>query len=141
MCESWRCSKKASSIISPQVARPNNKEGYKTIIQEEESLGNNWDITMNRLLTNQEERIQKLEEGICTTESTKMRIESLEYEIQNRCQQIRSISNNNEIILPELLNKAQASSVRVRTAEADVDQRLSTLPYYPYMKIEIMTLR
>ena len=60
-----------------QVARPNNKEGYKTIIQEEESLGNNWDITMNRLLTNQEERIRKLEEGICTTESTKIRIESL----------------------------------------------------------------
>ena len=61
----------------PQVARPNNKEGYKTIIQEEESLGNNWDITMNRLLTNQEERIRKLEEGICATESTKIRIESL----------------------------------------------------------------
>ena len=87
----------------PQVARPNNKEGYKTIIQEEGSLGSNWDITMNRLLTNQEERIKKLEEGICTAESTKIRIESLEYEIQNRCQQIRSISDNNEIILPELL--------------------------------------
>ena len=108
----------------PQVARPNNKEGYKTIIQEEESLGNNWDITMNRLLTNQEERIRKLEEGICATESTKIRIEFLENKIQNRCQQIQSISNNNEIILPELLNKAQASSVWGRTAEADVDQRL-----------------
>ena len=69
----------------PQVARPNNKEGYKTIIQEGESLGSNWDITMNRLLKNQEERIQKLEEGICTTESAKTRIESLEYEIQTRC--------------------------------------------------------
>ncbi|MEI6312790.1 MAG: muconolactone Delta-isomerase family protein [Bacteroidota bacterium] len=27
------------------------------------------------------------------------------------------------------------------TDKADVDKRLSTLPYYPYMKIEIMTLR
>lgn len=25
--------------------------------------------------------------------------------------------------------------------KADADQKLSTLPYYPYMKIEIMTLR
>ena len=65
----------------PQVARPNNKEGYKTIIQEGESLGTNWDITMNRLLTSQEERIRKLEEGICMTESAKTRIESLEWEI------------------------------------------------------------
>ena len=127
MCESWRCSKKASPIISPQVARLNNKEGYKTIIQEGESLGSNWDITMNRLLTNQEERIQKLEEGICTTESAKTRIESLEYKIQTRCQRIRSISSNNEIVLPELLSKAQASSVRVRSVEADIDQRLSKL--------------
>ena len=51
----------------PQVARPNNKEGYKTIIQEGESVGSNWDITMNRLLMDQEERIRRLEEGISTT--------------------------------------------------------------------------
>ena len=114
-------------LISPQVARLNNKEGYKTIIQEGESLGSNWDITMNRLLTNQEERNRKLEEGICTTESAKTRIESLEYEIQTRCQRIRSIPSNNEIVLPELLSKAQASSVRVRSVEADIDQRLSKL--------------
>ena len=87
-------------------------KGYKSTIQGMESLGKNWDITMNRLLTNQEKRIQRLEEGICTTESTKLRIESLECKIQDRCQWIRSISNNNEIILPELLSKAKASSDR-----------------------------
>ena len=92
-----------------------------------ESLGKNWDITMNRLLTNQEKRIRRLEEGICTKESTKLRIESLECKIQDRCQWIRSISNNNEIILPELLSKAQASSLRVRTVDANVDHRLAEM--------------
>ena len=82
------------------------------------SLGNNWDVTMNSLLTNREQRIRRLEEGVCTMESSKLRIESIECEIQGRCQRIRSISNNNKTILPGLLSKAQASSVRVRTVEA-----------------------
>ena len=92
-----------------------------------ESLGSNWDVTMNSLLTNQEQRIRRLEEGIYTMESSKLRIESLECQIQDRCQRIRSISNNNEIILPGLLSKAQASSVRVRTVEANVEHRLAEM--------------
>ena len=110
-----------------QVEKSNNMELYKSTTQVMEPLRNNWDITMNRLLTNQEERIRELEKGISTTESAKTRIESLEFEIQTRCQQIRSISSNNEIVLPELLSKAQASSVRIRCVEADIDQRLSKL--------------
>jgi muconolactone delta-isomerase len=31
--------------------------------------------------------------------------------------------------------------VLVADDKADADKRLSTLPYYPYMKIEMMTLR
>ena len=31
--------------------------------------------------------------------------------------------------------------VLVADDKADADKKLSTLPYYPYMKIEIMTLR
>ena len=79
---------------------------------------------MNRLLTNQEERIRKLEKGISSTESAKTRIESLEYEIQTRCQRLRSISNNNGSVLPELVSKAQVNSAEVKYAEADIDQRL-----------------
>ena len=108
----------------PQVARPNNKEGYKTIIQEGESVGSNWDITMNRLLMDQEERIRRLEEGISTTESAKTRIESIEYETQTGCQRIGSISSNNGRVLPELVSETQANSAEVEYAEADIDQRL-----------------
>ena len=60
-------------------------------------------------------------------ESSKLRIESIECEIQGRCQKIRSISNNNETILPGLLSKAQASSERVRTEEANVEHRLAEM--------------
>ena len=93
-----------------------------------ESLGSNWDVTMKRLLTNQEQRIRRLEKGIIyTMESSKLRIESLECKIQERCQRIRSISKNNEVILPGLLSKAQVSSVRVRTVEANVEHRLAEM--------------
>ena len=60
-------------------------------------------------------------------ESSKLRIESIECEIQGRCQRIHSISYNNETMLPGLLSKAQASSARVTTEGANVEHRLAEM--------------
>ena len=45
-----------------QVEKSNNMELYKSTTQVMESLRNNWDITKT-LLTNQEQRVRRLEEG------------------------------------------------------------------------------
>ena len=47
---------------------------------------------MNSLLTNRDERIQQLEEDNATMESAKLRVESMEYEIQANYNRICSIS-------------------------------------------------
>lgn len=47
------------------------------------------------------------------------------------------------ILLAQYIKEEVAGIYLVLMADdkADADKKLSTLPYYPYMKIEIMTLR
>lgn len=49
----------------------------------------------------------------------------------------------NGTLLASYIKEDTAGIYLVLTADdkADADKKLSTLPYYPYMKIEIMTLR
>jgi len=65
---------------------------------------------------------------------------------------VKLLAKEQEIIKEwEVNGTLLASYIKVDTAgiylvlmandKSDADMRLSTLPYYPYMKIEIMTLR
>ena len=92
-----------------------------------ESLKDNWSITMNSLLTDQEQRVGRLEEGFAAVNSSKLRLESLEREIQGDCQRLSSISKKNEDMLPGLFSKAQASSLKVKSVEFDVQHRLAEM--------------
>ena len=102
-------------------------EFSKSTTQVMESLRDNWSITMKTLLTSQEQRVRRLEEGFSTVRSSNLRIESLECEIQEACQRKRSVSNKNEVMLPGLFSKAQVSSLRVKTVEFNVEHRLAEM--------------
>ena len=82
---------------------------------------------MKTLLTSQEQRVRRLEEGFSAVRSSNLRIESLEFEIQEACQRVCSVSKKNENLLPGLLSKAQASSLRVKTVEFIVEHRLAEM--------------
>ena len=80
---------------------------------------------MNALLTDREKRFRRLEEGFAAVNSSKLRLESLEREIQGECHRLSTVSKKNEDILPGLFSKAQASSLRVKSVELNVQHRLA----------------
>ena len=110
-----------------QVEKSKNMEFSKSTTQVMESLRDNWSITMKTLLTSQEQRVRRLEEGFSAVRSSNLRIESLECEIQEACQRLRSVSKKHENMLPGLFSKAQASSLRVKTVKFNVEHRLAEM--------------
>ena len=69
-------------------------------------------------------------------DETRMRLLPKELEIINQWE-------GNGTLLASYIKEDTAGIYLVLMAEdkSDADQKLSTLPYYPYMKIEIMSLR
>ena len=69
-----------------------------------ESLKDSWITTMKTLLTDQEQRVGRLEKGFAAVSSSNLRIESLGCEIQGECQRLSSVSRRNEDMLPGLFS-------------------------------------
>ena len=67
-----------------------------------ESLKDDWSTTMKTLLTNQEERVERLEQGFAAVNSSSRRIESLNLKTQVEYQRLNSIIQKTEDILPDL---------------------------------------
>ena len=110
-----------------QVEKSKNTEFSKSTTQMLEPLKDNWSITMKALLTDREKRFRRLEEGFATVNASKLRLESLEREVQGECLRLSSVSKKNEDILPGLFSMAQASSLRVKSVELNVQRRLAWL--------------
>lgn len=74
-------------------------------------------------------------------------LQGIDDETRNRLlpreQEIIKEWEDNGTLLASCIKSDAAGIYLVLMAEdkADADKRLSTLPYYPYMQIEIMTLR
>ena len=67
-----------------------------------ESLKDDWSTTMKTLLTNKEERVERLEQGFAAVNSSSRRIESLNLKTQVEYQRLNSIIQKTEDILPDL---------------------------------------
>ena len=86
------------------MKKPNSMELSKSMTQMLEPLKDNWSNTMKTLMTDQEERVGRLERGFPAVSSSNLRIESLGCEIQGECQRLSSVSRRNEDMLPGLFS-------------------------------------
>ena len=109
------------------MKKPNSMELSKSMTQMLEPLKDNWSNTMKTLMTDQEERVGRLERGFPAVSSSNLRIESLGCEIQGECQRLSSVSRRNKDMLPGLFSEAQASSSRIKSVELTVQHRLAEM--------------
>ena len=65
---------------------------------------------MKTLLTDQEQRVGRLEKGFAAVSSSNLRIESLGCEIQREYQRLSSVSRRNEDMLPGLFSEVKQES-------------------------------
>ena len=102
-------------------------EFSKSMILMLELLKDNWSTTMKTLLTNQEERVERLERGFAAVSSSNLRIESLNLKTQAEYQRLNSVIQKTEDGLPDLCTEVQATSLNLRTAELTVQRRLAKI--------------
>ena len=103
------------------------KEISNSRIRLEESFEDNWSSTMNRFMSNQEQRVLNMGEGLNAIRSSSSRIESMGQEIQENLEILRSTSKRNGNQMQGLINMLQASSERVNTVETQANLRVTDL--------------
>ena len=82
---------------------------------------------MKTLLTNQEERVERLEQGFAAVNSSSRRIESLNLKTQVEYQRLNSIIQKTEEVLPDLCTEVQTNSLNLKAAELMVQHRLAEM--------------
>ena len=96
-------------IDGTQMRNPSGIDFSKSMTQMLESLKDNWSTTMKTLLTDQEERVGRLEQGFAAVSSSNLRIESQSHKIQAEYQRLNSVIQKTEDVLPGLCSEVQAN--------------------------------
>ena len=101
----------------------NIREGFNIIA----ACSDNWNIAMGAHLTNQEDRLTKLEYEFAAMNSFILMNQSLNSEIQEEYQRVSSVIRKHEDIIPKLNLEVQATSLKINSVEHSVKQKIQEL--------------